>query len=192
MSFSSAMFLCLRFESDWFVKTESSLTLTQTTKIFGLIQIIHFTSLFIFMSKISWSILMYRCLWHGVPPPLFFLPTSCLHTIFFFNTVFFFFLLFNVFVSILTQSNGNHSLHLLTLYTLIRGSVHKLSCYHKIVWILSPGPPREILQGGTRLLWGPRDRLRFISKLRIWGPIKPLVHFHECLISCAAEFERQY
>jgi len=30
------------------------------------------------------------------------------------------------------------------------------------------GPPREILQGGTRLLWGPGDRLRLLSKLRIW------------------------
>jgi hypothetical protein len=127
----------------------------------------------------------------GSPPPFF--SSNFLFTYdIYFQYSFFFFLLFNVFVSILTQSNGNHSLHLLTLYTLIRGSVHKLSCYHKIVWILSPGPPREILQGGTRLLWGPRDRLRFISKLRIWGPIKPLVHFHECLISCAAEFERQY
>jgi hypothetical protein len=40
-----------------------------------------------------------------------------------------------------------------------------------------PGPPREILQGGTRLLWGPRDRLRLPSKLRILGSIKPLVNF---------------
>jgi hypothetical protein len=51
----------------------------------------------------------------------------------------------------------------------------------------SPGPPREILQGGTRLLWGPGDRLRLPSKLRIWGSIKPLVNFHKCFISCAAE-----
>jgi hypothetical protein len=29
------------------------------------------------------------------------------------------------------------------------------------------GPPREILQDGTRLLWGPGDRLRLLSKLRI-------------------------
>jgi hypothetical protein len=29
------------------------------------------------------------------------------------------------------------------------------------------GPPREILQGGTRLLWDPEDRLRHLSKLRI-------------------------
>ena len=49
------------------------------------------------------------------------------------------------------------------------------------------GPPREIMQGGTRLLWGPRDRLRFLSKLSIWGPIKQLVYFHICLISCALE-----
>ena len=28
------------------------------------------------------------------------------------------------------------------------------------------GPPREILQGETRLLWGPGDRLRLFSKLR--------------------------
>jgi len=32
---------------------------------------------------------------------------------------------------------------------------------------VSSGPQREILQGGTRLLWGPRDRLRLLSKLRI-------------------------
>ena len=51
----------------------------------------------------------------------------------------------------------------------------------------SPGPPREILQGGTRLLWDPGDRLRLPSKLRIWGSIKPLVNFHRCFISCAAE-----
>ena len=29
------------------------------------------------------------------------------------------------------------------------------------------GPAREILQGGTRLLWGPGDRLRLLSKLGI-------------------------
>ena len=49
------------------------------------------------------------------------------------------------------------------------------------------GPPREIMQGGTRILWGPGDRLRLISKLRILGSIKPLVNFHKCFISCAAE-----
>jgi len=41
-----------------------------------------------------------------------------------------------------------------------------------------PGPPREILQGGTRLFRGTGDRLRLLSKLRIWGPIKSLVNFH--------------
>jgi hypothetical protein len=51
----------------------------------------------------------------------------------------------------------------------------------------SPGSPREILQDGTRLLWGHGDRLRLPSKLRIWGSIKPLVNFHKCFISCAAE-----
>ena len=30
------------------------------------------------------------------------------------------------------------------------------------------GPPKEILQGGTRLFWGPVDRLRPLSNLRIW------------------------
>ena len=34
----------------------------------------------------------------------------------------------------------------------------------------SPGPPREILQGGTRLYWGHGNRLRLLSNLRIWGP----------------------
>jgi hypothetical protein len=37
---------------------------------------------------------------------------------------------------------------------------------------------REILQDGTRLLRGPGDRLKLLSKLRIWGPIKTLVKFH--------------
>ena len=31
-----------------------------------------------------------------------------------------------------------------------------------------PGPPREILQGGTILLLGPEDRLKLLSKLWIW------------------------
>ena len=34
---------------------------------------------------------------------------------------------------------------------------------------------------------GPRDRLKLLSKLRILGPIKPLVYFNKCFISCAAE-----
>ena len=29
------------------------------------------------------------------------------------------------------------------------------------------GPPREILQGGTRLLWGPGNNLRFLYTLWI-------------------------
>ena len=29
------------------------------------------------------------------------------------------------------------------------------------------GPPREILQGGTRLHWGPGDLLIFLNKLKI-------------------------
>ena len=52
---------------------------------------------------------------------------------------------------------------------------------------IQTGPPREILQGGTRLLWGLADRTRLLSKLRILGPIKPLVKFHKYIISCAAE-----
>ena len=35
---------------------------------------------------------------------------------------------------------------------------------------LSAGPPREILKGATRLHWGPRNRLRLLSKLSILGP----------------------
>jgi hypothetical protein len=31
---------------------------------------------------------------------------------------------------------------------------------------LQLGPAREIVQGGTRLLWDPRARLRLLSKLR--------------------------
>jgi hypothetical protein len=34
---------------------------------------------------------------------------------------------------------------------------------------------------------GPGDRLRLISKLRIGGSIKPLVNFHKCFNSRAAE-----
>jgi hypothetical protein len=49
------------------------------------------------------------------------------------------------------------------------------------------GLQEKILQGGRRLLWGPGDRLRLPSKLRIWGSIKALVNFHKCFISCAAE-----
>ena len=33
----------------------------------------------------------------------------------------------------------------------------------------SSGPPREILQSGTKLLWRPGVRLRLLSKLRISG-----------------------
>ena len=42
------------------------------------------------------------------------------------------------------------------------------------------GFPREILQGGARLLWAPGDRLRLLSNLRIC-PIKPMVSFHKSL-----------
>jgi hypothetical protein len=31
------------------------------------------------------------------------------------------------------------------------------------------GPPKGILQGRTRLLWGTGDKLRLLSKFRIWG-----------------------
>ena len=34
------------------------------------------------------------------------------------------------------------------------------------------------MQGGTRLRWGPGDRLRLLSKLRVCCPIKPLINFH--------------
>jgi hypothetical protein len=37
-----------------------------------------------------------------------------------------------------------------------------------------PGSPREIVQGGTILLWGTWDRLRLLSKLRVCCP-KPLL-----------------
>jgi hypothetical protein len=40
------------------------------------------------------------------------------------------------------------------------------------------GPPREIVQVGTRLFWGPGDRLRLLSNLRVC-PIKPLTNFHK-------------
>ena len=41
----------------------------------------------------------------------------------------------------------------------------------------SSGSPREILQGGTRLLWSHDDRRR------IWGPIKPLGNLQLEIIS---------
>jgi len=44
-----------------------------------------------------------------------------------------------------------------------------------------------MMQGGTRLLWGPEDRLRLFSKLRILYKIKPMVNFHKYFTSCAAE-----
>jgi hypothetical protein len=34
--------------------------------------------------------------------------------------------------------------------------------------------------GEPRLPWGPGDWLRLLLKLRILGPIKPLVNFHKC------------
>ena len=47
---------------------------------------------------------------------------------------------------------------------------------YMILSALCTGPPREILQGGTRpTFWGPGAKLRFLSKLGIWGPIKLLV-----------------
>jgi hypothetical protein len=33
--------------------------------------------------------------------------------------------------------------------------------------LLQLGPPKGILQGGIRLLWGNRDKLRLLSKFRI-------------------------
>jgi hypothetical protein len=49
----------------------------------------------------------------------------------------------------------------------------------KSVVVSLSGPPREILQGGTRLIWDPWDKLRrdFSENLRIWGPIKQLEIF---------------
>ena len=34
---------------------------------------------------------------------------------------------------------------------------------------------------------GPWDRLRLLSKYKIWGQMNPLVNFHKCFISCAAK-----
>ena len=36
-----------------------------------------------------------------------------------------------------------------------------------LVLTMISGTPREILQGGTRLIWGPGDKLRLLSKLKI-------------------------
>jgi hypothetical protein len=49
------------------------------------------------------------------------------------------------------------------------------------------GPPKGILQGGTRLLWVTGDKLMLVSKFRIWDPIKPLVNFRKCFTFYAAE-----
>jgi hypothetical protein len=35
-----------------------------------------------------------------------------------------------------------------------------------------------MMQGGTRLILVPVDRLSLLSKLRILGSIKPLINFH--------------
>jgi hypothetical protein len=49
------------------------------------------------------------------------------------------------------------------------------------------GPPKGIVQGGTRLIRVTGDKLMLIAKFRIWDPIKPLVNFRRCFIFCAAE-----
>ena len=43
------------------------------------------------------------------------------------------------------------------------------------------------MHGRRKLRWGFGARLRLLSKLRMLGPIKSLVNFHTCIISCAAE-----
>ena len=44
------------------------------------------------------------------------------------------------------------------------------------VAIYRQGLHEKFFQDGTRLLWGPGDRLRLLSKLRIFlGPIIPLL-----------------
>jgi hypothetical protein len=42
-----------------------------------------------------------------------------------------------------------------------------------------------MMQGGTSLLWSPVDRLGLLSKWRLSGPTD---NFHNCFISCAAEY----
>jgi len=56
-----------------------------------------------------------------------------------------------------------------------------ISAYHQ-------GLHEKLCKAEQDCFWGPGDRLRLLSKLRIWGPIKPLVSFHKCFISCAAEY----
>jgi hypothetical protein len=64
-------------------------------------------------------------------------------------------------------------------------------CLNKILLIIfmdvGQGHQREILQGRTKLLWGPGYRLKLLSKLRFEVQKKPLVNFHMCFISCATE-----
>ena len=70
-------------------------------------------------------------------------------------------------------------------YQTLLNTLTKSSTYLSIESIATcAGPPREILHGETRLLWGHGDRLMFLSKLRIWGPIKPLVYFRKWFIYC--------
>ena len=40
----------------------------------------------------------------------------------------------------------------------------------QFIIIMKAGPRRKILQGGTKLLWGPRDRLRLPLKIEDLRP----------------------
>ena len=49
------------------------------------------------------------------------------------------------------------------------------------------GPRREILKGGTRLLWGPQRQAEASLKIEDLSSNKTTGKFHKCFISSAAE-----
>jgi hypothetical protein len=66
-------------------------------------------------------------------------------------------------------------------HTHIFESRSKYPLFMIYAWLNTIWSLQELLQGGTRLLWGSGDMLRLLSKLRIWGPLKPLVTFINAL-----------
>ena len=67
---------------------------------------------------------------------------------------------------------------------------HFQACCISANFKLADRASRRNIARHNKTAFGPpwQVRFKFLSKLRIWGPIKLLVHFHRCLISCAAEY----
>ena len=81
------------------------------------------------------------------------------------------------------------AIYLRRLYPLVSSNVYstvyELRKYHIQ---FNAGPPREILQGGTRLLLESRRQAETSLKIEdLRYTIKPLVNFHKCFISCTVE-----